>query len=254
MYFNSKIHILSTALFVVAMVNTLAEGAAGGIRLLMRRIPSLLPDMMNSFVGRVDAIAAFVRIIVAIIVFYFAWKKLNRYKRLVDLDDHEEMGRLQSEFLKDNKSALTVAEIEQLLRVWAVILIGVEMVYDITAEGYTRFIEQLSSLINYNDAVAVELFASMYNSTHGFKYIGMLIAILMGVIVTGIFLDDKYLVIASGISTVVFLIAFFLVQMDTVTIFNRAVGIVWTSVIFHAMQTVGILAFSIYIRHRYMGL
>lgn len=254
MYFNSKIHLLSTTLFIVALANTLAEGAAGGIRLLVRRDPSLLPDMMNPLIANVGSIAGLARIVVAVIAFYLSWRRLQRYMSLVDSDDSEDMGRLQSEFLKDDKSALKVVEIEQLLRVWAVILIGVEMVYDITAEGYSRFIDQLSTLINYNDVTAVELFASIYNSTHGFKYIGMLIAILMGIIVTGIFLEDKYLVIAAGISTLVFLGAFFLVQMDTVTIFHKSVGIVWTSVIFHAMQTFGILAFSLYIRRSYRGL
>ena len=41
--------------------------------------------------------------------------------------------------------------------------------------------------------VTAEQFVAIYNNTHGFKYIGLLIALLIGVLMTGIFLNDRLL-------------------------------------------------------------
>ena len=94
---------------------------------------------------------------------------------------------------------------------------------------------------------------ALYNGTHGFKYIGMFIAIILGILVTGIFLKDRFLWIFSAALTGIFMIAFVTLQMGTITIAGRDYGIVWTAVIFHLVQTIGILLLSVYLRRRYQG-
>lgn len=254
MYFSSKIHILSTTLMKIAAANTMLKLLGGGIRFFLRRHIVFSPDMTNGLFNYSSRILTVIQLLAAIYFFYQSWLKLKKYRSLVDEDDYEEMGRLQREVLKDNKSSLNANAIHQLLNIWAVILIGVEIVYDLTSFGYTRFIDQLYILLNNGDPTSMQLFNSMYNNTHGFKYIGMLIAIILGCVITGVFLQDRYLMVASGVSTLIFLIAFFMIQMQTVTILDRVMGVVWTSVIFHAMQTVGLFCFALYLRHRYRGL
>ncbi len=51
-----------------------------------------------------------------------------------------------------------------------------------------------------------------------------------------------------------FLIAFGVVQMQTVALSGRNVSIVWTSVIFHMTETVGLILLSVYLSKHYRGL
>jgi hypothetical protein len=70
---------------------------------------------------------------------------------------------------------------------------------------------------------------------------------------TGIFLDDRLLKTVASVLAVLFLIAFSVFQMNTISIFGRMVGVVWTSVIFHATETVGLLTVAVYMRTHYQG-
>ena len=97
-------------------------------------------------------------------------------------------------------------------------------------------------------------FIMLYNMTHGFKYLEILSAILLGVVMTGIFLSDQYLKIASMVILGLFLISFGLLQMQTVYLMGREVGIVWTSLIYHITETVGLIALARYLARRYRGL
>lgn len=106
------------------------------------------------------------------------------------------------------------------------------------------------------NSMADAAFAAFYNGTHGFKYIGMFIAILLGIIVTGILLRNKGMAIASGILALLFMISFCLLNMWTLSLsfLNINLGIVWTSVLFHSLQTFGLLILGIFIRKRYLVL
>ncbi len=96
-------------------------------------------------------------------------------------------------------------------------------------------------------------YVTIYNNTHGFKYMGMLLAILIGVIMTGIFLKDKLLKGVTLACTALFLITFSLFQMQTIEFFGKSIGIAWTSVIFHFVETMGLIALALYLRYRYHG-
>ncbi len=90
--------------------------------------------------------------------------------------------------------------------------------------------------------------------THGFKYLSMLMAILLGVMMTAVFLHDRRLEIAVPVIAGLFLLAFGLLHMQKISLIGREIGIVWTSVIFHLTETIGLFGFSIYLAKHYTGL
>ena len=94
---------------------------------------------------------------------------------------------------------------------------------------------------------------SIYNLTHGFKYQGMLIALLLGAMMTGIFLDDRALKITSIVIACLFMLSIAGPEMFTLSLMGRRYGIVWSSVIFNLMETVGLFALALYLRWRYNG-
>ena len=47
-----------------------------------------------------------------------------------------------------------------------------------------------------------------------------------------------------------FVLAFAVMQMNTITLAGRTMGIVWTSVIFHALQTIGLFSIALYLRNK----
>ena len=51
-----------------------------------------------------------------------------------------------------------------------------------------------------------------------------------------------------------FLISFAVIQMQTVYLMGREIGIVWTSIIYHFTETLGIIFLSLYLNKRYKGL
>lgn len=130
-----------------------------------------------------------------------------------------------------------------LFYIWGVILIGVQAVYDITVVLYDKFIDGLNGLL------PAASYVSLYNGTHGFKYLGMFIAMILGILFTAILLKDRFLMLVGSGLSALFMLAFLVFQMWTVSIasLHVMVGIVWTSVIFHLMQTVGMIFLGWYI-------
>ena len=82
----------------------------------------------------------------------------------------------------------------------------------------------------------------------------MFSAIILGMFVTAVFLKDRMLKIISVVLTVLFLLAFTIFQMVTFYTEIKIISIVWTSVIYHGLETVGLIIFSIYLSKHYKGL
>lgn len=238
----------------VAIINLLAEGADAVFRLILSREATLTPDMVNHAGNMVSFAIMFFRLLSICLAFFLSRRKISAYRKLIPEEDEKEMARLQEEMIPDKVSTLTVHAIEQLLKIWAAILIGVEIVYEITSVAYQNFIVRLTDMITITDPEMYLAYVALYNSTHGFKYVGMLIAICIGIFTTGIFLKDKVLVGLSAFQIAFFLAAFLLIQSSTVVLPTRTVGIVWTSVIFHVLQTIGLFVFAFYIRRKYRGM
>lgn len=252
MYFSKHKHILSVAIMLSAIIRLTGSLVEGLIRMIVNRNVKLTPDIMDSVLWNVQAVCSLLEITAIAIVFYVSWRKLNRYRSLIDEDDYNEMGRLQEEVFGSDLSSLSVDSIEQLLQIWGVILTGAECVYYISSMIYKRFTTELMLLVLNGNQYSS--FVSIYNLTHGFKYLEMLTAILLGVAMTSIFLHDKYLNIAAVLITVIFLAAFGIFQMQTINFPGREVGIVWTSVIFHLTETLGLFGLSVYLSKHYRGL
>lgn len=235
-----------------AIVRLLCSTCRAIIRIIINRSNSMTPDMVNSFLWRIQTFLSFLEIAVIAGVFCFTWKKLTSYRDTIEADDRNEIGRLQEETFGGRLSSLSAEAIMQLLQIWAMILIGAETVYYISSLIYKRVTSQLMLMIT--DVTQYNSFFSIYNQTHGFKYLAMLTAILLGVMMTAIFLRDRRLGIAVLIIAVLFLMAFGILQMQTITFTGREIGIVWTSVIFHLTETVGLFGFSVYLAKHYKGL
>lgn len=145
------------------------------------------------------------------------------------------------------KADYYTAHIKPLLLIWGVILIGVSVIYDITSILYSKAISQIFT------ATTEKQYIYLYNSTHGFKYIGMMVAITLGTIMTGIMLKSKWLIFSSTFIMTIFIGAFAAFQMYTIRLdfIGKTVGIVWTSVIYHFAETVGLLFLALYVRIKY---
>ena len=253
MYLSGSKHLLSRVLMAAALINIVTAMLSGLLRLILGNSSSITPDMSDGMNWIIQSVVSLLQLVLLCLLFYFAFRKLRRYMGTVAADDREEMGKLQAEVFGKSLPVLSADAIKRLLQIWAVILIGVEFVYDVTSSLYREFVIQLFTMELLTGGIFAGGFSILYNSTHGFKYLGMLIAILLGIMMTGIFLDDRLLKITSLVLAVLFLVAFSVFQMNTISIFGRSVGVVWTSVIFHATETVGLLTVAVYMRTHYQG-
>lgn len=254
MYINQKEHIISKVICQSAIVRLSGEVVDAIARVGLNHTQWLEPDMLNVTYDNFTSIVSTIQIIIITSCFYMAYTRLTHLRSVVLKDDFAEMAKLQEELGEGKISSLSSYSILQLLQLWAAIMIGVQVVYDVTSKAYQSFIEQISLLVDLTDKNTAMAFVSLYNNTHGFKYIGMFIAISLGVFITGVFLKDVKLKIAAFTIMGCFMLAFAILQMNTITVLKRTVGIVWTSVIFHLIQTVGLFAFSVYLSKKYKGL
>ncbi len=253
MFIEHDKRILSKAISVTAVINTVMTAGSVAVRFLVKDTSSVTPDMLNDAYWTYQILFSVVQIFVTAFTFWCAWRQLDHYRKLIPVDDYSEMAKLQEEVMPDEISNLSSYSIRQLLEVWAFILIGVRIVYDIFTITYRRFVAGLSSQVDITNVGELQTFSAIYNGSHSFKYIGMLIALVLGILITGVFLNDKYLKIASVVLTVLFIISATLVQIQTYTIFDHEIAIVWSSVIFHLLQTVGLLALGLYLKKVYRG-
>ncbi|MCR5100930.1 MAG: hypothetical protein K6B41_06180 [Butyrivibrio sp.] len=247
MYINKKYPVLSDALFKSAAINLTIIILNASIRFVYRRSVEFQPDMLNQSLNLIHNMLAALRIILVAIVFFQAYKDLNKIRSVIPKNDYSEMAKLQEEVNPSGISHLSSYSISQLIQVWSAILVGARMMQEIGSAMYQSFIAQLTESYSNNPELMTH-FVSIYNNTHGFKYIGLLTAILIGVFVTGVFLKDKNLKLAAGCIMGIFALSFMLFQMNTLVIGGKAIGIVWTAVIFHLTETFGLLFFAIYLR------
>ena len=253
MFVNRHTHIVSETIEKTALINLAAAGLCGAARMIINRHGSASPDMLNQLTWNIQTAASLLQVILTGMVFFRAYRTLARCRKLIPREDYYEMAKLQEEVLPDRISALSSYSMLQLLEIWAGILLGVKIVYDIFTGVYREFVADLSSVFDLTDASAMEAFRTLYNNTHAFKYIGMLIAIALGVFITGIFLNDRKLKLTAAMLAVIYILSATGMQMGTCTVWNRDVAIVWSSVVFQLLQTVGLLDFSLYLKKRYRG-
>ncbi|MCR4763843.1 MAG: hypothetical protein K5696_09965 [Lachnospiraceae bacterium] len=252
MYFSPKKHILSDVILQVAVIRLVGACSSGVMRIIMRR-GGILPDMTDAAVWKMQTIMAVVTLALSAAIFIRAILMIGHNLKIVPKEDRQELARLQEEVFGEGNSALPAETIRRLLRIWLVILFGAQLMYDFSSEVYRRFAADLAQYFIDTTGGTGPIYVSIYNLTHGFKYQGMLIALLLGSMMTGIFLDDKALKSASVLIAALFMLSMAGVEMFTLRLGGENYGIIWSSVIFHLMQTVGLIGLALYLRIRYHG-
>ncbi len=256
MFVNKNKHYLSTALMQTAILNIATELADGIFRKVMSsKVSVFLPMTGNDIIWYGQMTLSFIQIILTIVIFARTYLLLIKKRGLVQKDDFTEMAKLQEEYNPDNISTLSLYSIYQLFQIWAVILVGVRIVYEVSAIAYRKMVAEITLLLSDANNLAISAnLLNMYNNSHGFKYIGMFVAVVIGIAVTGIFLKDRMLGLTAFILTALFMLTFSLFNLGSLNINGLGIGIVWTSVIFHILETVGIMVMSIYLSKKYRGL
>lgn len=252
MFLGAKKRILSDALLYSSIISFAAGILTALVRLVVGRVPSLSSDMLNDMVWNLQSGISVVQIVLTFLIFIFHWRLLRHYIETVPAEERRQMGLLQEEFLGRDIPSLTAEDVNKLLEIWGVILVGSEIVYQVTSSLYREFIEQIS-VFSLSGPAGYGIYLNIYTKTHGFKYLGMMIAIILGIMITGIFLNDRYLKGCGIVLSALFLLLFAVINRFTFTIFGRNVGIVWTSVLFHAVDMAGLILLAIYLRRRYRG-
>lgn len=258
-------YLLSWTMLNVAVVNLLFAGANGLLRIRINRVGFANPDMLDDRYWKAQMLLSGVQVVMIACLFMFSyWTLLRDYRRLIadgkaDAGLHSLRQRAvsaadQKKGAAQNATVLSGKTILQLMQLWAVILVGVKVVDVIFTDIYRSFIADLFQLFNLSDSKSMGMFRSLYNNTHAFKYVGMLIAISLGIFITGIFLSDRILKIAAIGLMILFILSATFMQMGTYTFLNWSVAIVWSSVILQILQTLGLLSFSLYLSIRYQGI
>ena len=247
MYISKKNHILTDAMICTAVINLCVTIIASVVRFVLGRNITNMPDMLDKAIVTTGNVLAIVRVILTTIVFVHAFKKMDKLRAVIPKDEYTEIAKLQEELNPNGISQLSSYSTSQLLQIWSFILIGVSFLQEMGGAMYQRFIAMLS--LSVLESSSTE-FVNIYNGTHGFKYMGMITAMIIAVFMTGVFIRDKMLKIAAICLMAVFILAFAVLQMHTVTLAGRTIGIVWTSVIYHAMDTVGLLILALYLRKK----
>ena len=254
MYINAKKHILSNAIMMTAITKIIAAVCEGILRFFFRKQDALSPDMLDTLLWHSQLIISALQIGVAALIFFVAWKKVNHYLDIVPADDRKQMGALQEEIFGKDIASLSLSSINRLIELWAVIFVGAELIYIFTSIMYRKFISILMRALSYGSGPTDNTFIMLYNMSHGFKYLEILLAILLGVVMTAIFLNDHFLKVVSLAILLLFLIPFGALQMHTVYFFGREIGIVWSSLVYHFTETAGLFLLSFYLSKVYKGM
>lgn len=223
------------------------------VRKLILSVDSSTPAMLNPYVLISQVVVSSVMVLAMAFVFLSSWLKVRKSLSVVEESDKLQMAVLQQEVLGKDIPALTGDALIELIELWGVILVGVRLVYDICSIVYRRFILELSNYDILGGLLSKD-FVAIYNNTHGFKYISMLTALLLGAFITGIFLKDTVLKIVALLLISIFLFSFVLLGMHTISIGGYSIGIVWSSLIFHFTETFGLVGLGFYLRRKYIGL
>ncbi len=245
---------MSNFIMIVAVLKILISGVEALIRLWVRKNSAGAPDMINNNLWVVQMLGSCILLTITLVLFCLMRLRLKHEIALVPKEDRRDMAKLQEEFFGVDNSSLSASSIYKLLQIWAVIFIGAELVYDLSSVIYRRFIIMLMEMLASAGGETGSSFVILYNITHGFKYLEIVTALLIGVAMTGIFLSDRVLKYAAMIIAIIFLVCFAFLRMHTVLILGKEIGIVWTSVIYHFTETLGLILLSLYLSKKYKGL
>lgn len=145
--------------------------------------------------------------------------------------------------------------VRKLLFAWGVILIPVQLMYDLSSLIYNRMLGMIWLILsNYYTTESQVMYAMFYDSSHGFKYLGMFMAMIIGIVMTGVILEKRNLIAVSAILAVIFMVSFAAINMKTMTldVLSINIGINFTSLLFHGLTTVGLGILGLYVIYSYI--
>ncbi len=253
MYISPKKHLLSDTLLLAALIRICGTALNAGIRLAMRSAGSLSPDMLNARISNAQFAVSALQLILVFAVMLRSYFRIRHMISVIPREDRSEIRQLQKEQFGDDISSLSAEKVSRLLEIWMTILVGAQSLYDVSAILYRDAVRDMADILSEAGGAGRSETFELYNVTHGFKYLSMFIAIMLGIMITGIFLRDRFLKISAVLISALFILCFAFVQMTTLSFLNARIGVVWTSVIFHVLETFGLLITAFYLRVRYNG-
>ena len=185
MYFSPRKHILSNVILFVTVIRFIGFCLSGLARVIIRK-GGFEPDMADSYIWRVQSLTALLSVIASTAVFTYGLVKIRKFISVVPEEERAEMAALQEETFGEGNSNLNAEIIRKLLETWFVIFVGVQLMYEVFSEVYRHFALGLYQAVVKYAGITSETYTSLYNLSHSFKYQGMLIALLLGVIMTAI--------------------------------------------------------------------
>ena len=242
--YADKNYILSDSLAKAALLNFLCVLVGAGVRFIFRHAEELNPDMQDMNFTLLGMAIAIVRVMLTAVIFMLANRRI---KNVIANEGFADPDKLKEEMNPAGSTLLTAYSTRKMLQVWGVILVAANLLQEFCSRMYQNVMDQMQNYYIGDSMVSNEA-VSLYNSTHGFKYIGMITALIIGFFVTGVFLNDRKLMVLSAVMMVAFAIAFGMFQMFTLKFADRSIGIVWTGVIYHLTNTVVLFLFSLYTR------
>ncbi len=133
-----------------------------------------------------------------------------------------------------------------LIVIWGFVTIGVQILYYISSYHYGMLVNELMSDLSPYE------YGTFYASTHVFKYAPMFIGVIMGIIITGAVLRDKWMVLISMLLSVAYIACYGMENMIPIVLPNGSqLGLVIPALIFHITESVGILFIGIYCKKKY---
>lgn len=247
MYLSNKKHILSQTLILASLIHLISTAAQHLLRNMMGGNDTNT-GMPDGSVWAVQHMIIALTTLLTLGLFFIAIRRVKKLIDVVDAEDRAMMGRLQEDSLGEGLSALPAEMIRRLLGLWAVILTGIEVLQIVVLIIYKKFISDSTILSGSNEDLT-----KLYSHFEGMKNLMMLFALLLGAVITAVMLGNKMLTILTVIIAIVFLAAYCILNIKNITLFGLQVGISWTSVTFQIVNTVGLVAFAIYLRVKYKG-
>lgn len=133
-----------------------------------------------------------------------------------------------------------------LLHVWGVTIICGQVLYLLCADFFEVLMTMSEEVLEHKGDGAI-LYRNFYNSSHGFKYIGMYVMFLAALLLSTFIVRKIWFLLLGVVLAGMYWYAFRQMDMYTTVILGKSVGIVWTSVLYHGVQTGGFLILGIYL-------
>lgn len=213
--------ILSCFLIIAAFIKVIAAAINAIVRVIRIQIDNYDTAMLNKTVEGVGTVL----IIFQIVVLFLAYRYLK--KRLTDTKN-------------------SIVQEEQLLKIWAFALIVMQIVHELASVVYKDTMSKLLSIM-MGAGFKMDVYAAIYIETHGLKYICMVTAIAVVTFVTAVLLDDAFLNFVAIGTMGLYISVIILFPSVEIVILGHELRIVWASVLYHLLETVGLICIAIHV-------